>query len=160
MEIRAVSPEEADGVMELIRGRMAWMDDRGLRQWNMGGYLEYYNREYFRRLAAEGCLFAAVEEGRMTGALALLERDDRWTDDGEALYVHHLVAVPEAPGTGGRLLEWAEEHARAGGRRFLRLDSQRDNPALARYYEARGYRAAGEFRSGGYLGCRREKRLV
>lgn len=160
MEIRPVSPEEAETVVDLIRRRIAWMEAQGLRQWNATGYLEAYPPDYFARRAAEGVLFAGLEAGRPLAALALLEEDGRWSSGGRALYVHHLVASPDAPGAGSALLAWAEEHARSRGMEFLRLDSQHGNPALDRYYEARGYQPAGWCREGDYLGWLREKRLL
>lgn len=46
----------------------------------------------------------------------LLERDSRWPDGGNALYVHNLAADPAVPGAGARLLLQCMELARARGR--------------------------------------------
>ena len=77
-----------------------------------------------------------------------------------------LYLLPNLPlafrldGVGRVMLAWAEDFARARGKAFLRLDSQRVNRPLSRYYEALGYRAAGTCVEGTYEGILREKPLV
>ncbi len=44
---------------------------------------------------------------------------------------------------GGRILDWASARAQAHGHRWLRLGCHRDNLALQRYYEARGFLRVG-----------------
>ena len=44
---RAVAGE-AEQVFDLIRQRIAWMDERGIQQWNHPGYLRRYPLDYFR----------------------------------------------------------------------------------------------------------------
>ena len=67
---------------------------------------------------------------------------------------------PALDGVGRVMLAWAEDFARAREKSFLRLDSQRVNRPLSRYYEALGYRAAGTCVAGAYAGILREKPLV
>ena len=146
-EIVPAGEADVPAVMDLLRRRIAWMDEKNLYQWNKTGYLDYY---------------AAKDPGGLVGVMALLERDPRWPngDDGRALYVHHLATTPSHPGLGREMLAWAEDFARARGKAFLRLDSQRVNRPLSRYYEALGYRAAGTCVEGAYEGILREKPLV
>ena len=63
------------------------------------------------------------------------------------------------PGLGQEILTFAETYARNAGKEVLRLDSQKVNDDLSRYYEALGYPAVGECVDGAYVGIKREKPL-
>lgn len=85
--------------------------------------------------------------------------DPRWDNDKDAYYVHHLATDPAYPGLGREILTFAETYARNAGKEVLRLDSQKVNDDLSRYYEALGYPAVGECIDGAYVGIKREKPL-
>ena len=160
----AVGPskeEDVPAVIDLLRRRIAWMDEKGLYQWNKTGYLDCYPAEYFRHLVQAGILFTARNAAGLAGVMALLDRDSRWPngDDGRALYVHHLATDPDRPGLGREMLAWAEDYARKQGKIFLRLDSQQANHALSRYYDSLGYSPVGTCVDGSYEGILREKAL-
>lgn len=64
------------------------------------------------------------------------------TDSPEsALYVHRMVVDRGVKGRniGGALLDAAADIAKAGNRRWLRLDAWRTNSALHKYYERQGF---------------------
>ena len=159
MIVRWARPEDADGIMELIRQRIDWMNETGImHHWNEVDYLELFPAAYFH----EHCqaFLVAEEAGRLTGAVAAYERDDDWPDAAEpAFYLHHLVADRAFPGTGRLLLDAAEEEARKRGIRFIRGDSNLRLSDLNRYYEARGCRSKGLIWYDDYVGVKREKRL-
>lgn len=154
--------EDVPAIIDLLQRRIDWMDEKGLYQWNKTGYLTCYPPEHFRRLIREEKALAAREGGRLTGIMFLLSRDPRWPngDDGLAYYVHHLATDPACPGLGKEMLSYAESCARQHGKPFLRLDSQKVNHALSRYYEALGYLPAGECVDGAYVGILREKSVL
>lgn len=161
----AIGPaREADvpAIMDLLQRRIHWMDEKGLYQWNKTGYLTCYPPAHFLGLIRKETVLAAREEGRLTGIMALLSRDPRWPngDDGKAYYVHHLATDPACPGLGKAMLSYAESYARRRGKPFLRLDSQKVNTVLSRYYEALGYFPAGECVDGAYVGILREKSVL
>ena len=155
------APEDADGIIELIEKRTAWMDREGIRQWNMTGYKEVYPADYYREEAAAGRLYVLKRGGTLAGALVLLEEDQRWEDEraGEALYVHNFVTALSEPGAGGWMLEQAENLARERGKRLMRLDCAIHNLRLNEYYEKKGYRLCGTCTDGPYVGNKREKTL-
>ena len=64
---RRAAAGEAEQVFDLIQQRIAWMDERGIQQWNHPGYLRRYPLDYFRQCAEEGQLYALWTE---CGALA------------------------------------------------------------------------------------------
>ena len=97
---RKLTPAEAPEMFRLIMGRVAWMDEVGIRQWNVTKYDECYPESYYREHAAAGRIFCledaeyddgcagnadfADEAGRADGCIVavglLLEEDERWTD--------------------------------------------------------------------------------
>lgn len=156
---RAASVSDVDKILNLIRGRMAWMDEKGLRQWNVTHYLEVYPRDYFEAGAARGDFYLLEENGEVIGEMALFEEDGRWDDDPRYFYVHHLATQPGCPGAGADMLRFAEELGQERGKRGIRLDSAVDNARLNDYYEALGYPALDTFVEGEYEGIRRVKYL-
>ena len=160
---RKAIEEDVLGIFALYEKRIAWMEKKGLHQWNATDYLTEYPRSYFRRQAASGRLWAAEDRktGAILGAVVLLSEDGRWADRaGEpAYYVHNLVTEAAAPGLGGWMLGELETLARKDGKAALRLDCAVDNAALNDYYASHGYQEAGRCADGAYRGIRREKRL-
>ncbi|HEY2489025.1 MAG TPA: GNAT family N-acetyltransferase [Streptosporangiaceae bacterium] len=67
-------------------------------------------------------------------------------DDGQAGYLHRLATHPEVAGRGigAQLIAAAGDLTRACGRRWLRLDCDRDNERLRAYYEGLGFAHAGD----------------
>ena len=157
------SREEVAAIFALYEARVHWMDEQGLRQWNVTHYLESYPPAYFVRQQRLGALYALKNSaGTVCGAVVFLERDERWPEYLErfdAWYIHNLVTAPETKGAGRALLEQAEAMAAAQGKHFVRLDCASDNTALNEYYESLGYVLAGNCADGAYLGNRREKKL-
>lgn len=159
--------DEAAQAFEIVAARVRWMDENGIRQWNVSGYTQAYPPTYYETLCREGALFvltdAASDEILCIGALK--DKDDYWREyadagDEAALYLHNFAAKPTACGAGGRFLECAERYALQQGKTVLRLDSAEDNLALARYYEKKGFVPVGKCADGPYYsGILRQKRL-
>ncbi|MFD3517020.1 GNAT family N-acetyltransferase [Streptomyces sp. NPDC058657] len=134
-------------LMELVRLHDAaarWMTGRGIDQWKPG----QKDAAHFRHRMREGEVWLAEYEGAVVGAYELW-----WEDEGAwgpqppvAGYVHRLMTDrAHAPaGTGRALLAAAEERIAGTGRPLARLDCVAHNPRLRTYYEAAGYRFAGE----------------
>lgn len=160
---RLLLPGELPAMLALIHQRIAWMDQVGIRQWNVTDYDGVYPPEYYAACQEKGELFALedVSGGQIVCVGALKEEDPRWPEsfDEPAFYLHHLAADVACRGAGRRFLREAEQHAARVGKRFLRLDSAIDNPALTRYYESQGYLPAGTCIDGLYEGILRQKQL-
>ena len=162
-EFRPCRPEEAAEVFRLIRARTRWMDEVGIRQWNHTDYLNVFPLSYYEEQQAEGTLYVLCERqtGKLAAAAVLLTEDERWQGDvAPALYIHNLVGAPDCPGAGKEFLRRTEEMALRMGKRYLRLDSTRDNEALTAYYERCGFQPAGECALGAYEGTLRQKPLA
>ena len=153
--------EEIDPVMNLIRKRVEWMDEKGIRQWNVTDYLSVYPRSLFEDYVRKGWLYVLKDEsGAIKAAAALLDRDPRWPEKRDkAFYVHHLSSDLSCPGA-GRVFVWeCEQLAEREGREYLRLDCDVDNVFLNEYYEGMGYEKDGVCVDGPYTGSRRTKKL-
>ena len=151
---RRAAAGEAEQVFDLIRQRIAWMDERGIQQWNHPGYLRRYPLDYFRQCAEEGQLYALWTEcGALAAGAVVLEEDPRWAGyGGKALYVHNLAASLYFSGAGTELLRRCLALAAERGQDYLRLDCARDNPVLHDYYERFGFRFVAPVEDQGYLG--------
>lgn len=160
---RPLREAEIPAMQALIRQRIAWMDETGLKQWNVTDYEGVYPTEYYHSCWQRGELFCLADaQDRIVCVGCLKTADDRWPDghDASALYLHHLASDPACKGAGAVFLRLAEAHAARAGYASFRLDSAADNPALAAWYAALGYGGeAGRCTDGLYEGILREKRL-
>ena len=157
---RPLAHDEISAMLDLIHQRIAWMDEVGIRQWNVTDYDGVYPPEYYEACWQRGELFALTDaDGVIVCAGCLKTADDRWPDGhtASALYLHHLAADQAHKGAGRAFLRAAEEHAARNGCAFLRLDSAIDNPSLTRWYESQGYLPAGCCVDGLYEGILRQK---
>lgn len=155
------SPADLPRVFELIDSRIRWMDEKGIRQWNVTDYWGCYPPEHYRRAVDMGCMHLLRRpDGEIVCMAVLWHEDPRWPTDGvPAFYVHHLVTALDAPGVGREMLRRCEGYAAAMGKRFLRLDCAVDSPVLNAYYKQQGYAPAGQCVDGLYAGVLRQKRV-
>lgn len=158
MQFRRAEARDVDTIIEIIQGRIDWMDAVGLEQWNKTDYMTCYPRDYFLRNIGY-FIVGEDETGRMLAAMAAYEQDPRWPEQIPAYYIHHLATAPQAKGAGRAMIAYAEDLARENGLLAVRLDSAIDNRKLSAYYEALGYPAVGECLDGAYVGLLREKRV-
>ena len=158
---RPAAAQEVQAVFDLIMGRVAWMDTVGIRQWNTTKYDERYPLFYYeqRRQMEELFVLEERQSGKICAVGALFHEDERWPEKANARYLHHLASAVDAKGTGTIFLEMAEDHCRACGVAWMRLDSAVGNRVLEEYYTSRGYEEAGFCVDGLYEGILRQKRL-
>ncbi len=79
----------------------------------------------------------------------------------ESAFVHRLVVARRFKGQGvsTALLQWAVQHTRACGRKFLRLDCDAERRRLRALYEAFGFRLHSYRQVQSYYVARYEYRL-
>lgn len=159
---RQATRQEIPAVFDLIMGRVAWMDQVGIRQWNTTKYDQRYPLHYYEMRRQQEELF--VLEERATGQIvcvgALFHQDERWPDPESAYYLHHLASRVDKRGAGSIFLQMAEEYTAKQGKQYLRLDSAVGNKTLESYYTSRGYVEAGRCTDGLYEGILRQKKLI
>ena len=159
---RPATQPEIQSVFALIMGRVAWMDQVGIRQWNATKYDQRYPLDYYeqRRQMNELFVLEEIATGEIVCVGALFHEDERWPDPESAFYLHHLASRVDKQGTGSIFLQMAEQYTACCGKQFLRLDSAVGNGTLEAYYTSRGYVEAGRCRDGLYEGILRQKKLT
>lgn len=163
---RPIKQEEIRIMYDMIQERVAWMDQVGIRQWNVTGYATVYPLEYFEHYRQLGQVYVLEDKvSHQIHSAAVLKEDDfrwyheQWTQKDPAVYLHNFVAKLGHPGVGSLFLEMAEEHARQRGMVWFRLDSAVGNTFLEEYYTQRGYESVGSCVDALYSGILRQKKL-
>lgn len=158
---REITKEEIPLFFELILQRMKWMDDKGIKQWNVTYYDEVYPIPYYEEARQKGILYVLEkkETKEIVCGAVLKEADERWPDDGVAVYLHNFVTKIGETGVGAYFLQCVEAYAVDKGKDSFRLDSAIDNATLSRYYEEKGFLPVGTCVDGLYKGILREKKL-
>ena len=163
---RQIKKEEIPEMFDIILERVKWMDETGIKQWNVTGYAEAYPLPYYEEKYEKGEVFVLgdLQSGKILCAGVLRNEDERWdhvcdSADGSALYLHNFASRVSSKGAGSIFLEYAENYAAKAGKQYFRLDSADDNEFLTAYYSSRGYLPAGECVDGPYTGIVREKKL-
>ena len=157
---RQATSQEIRAVFDLIMGRVAWMDQVGIRQWNTTKYDQRYPLSYYEERRQKEELFVLTDrEGDILAVGALFHEDERWPEPESAFYLHHLASRVDAKGAGSIFLQMAEDYTSRMGKRYMRLDSAVGNKTLENYYTSRGYVEAGFCKDGLYEGILRQKEL-
>lgn len=152
-----VQEHELMNVISIIKKRIKWMDEKGMKQWNDGDYLEYYSPSYFLSKIQNKEMLAMKENGKTIGIVGFFYDDERWNHDDSYVYLHHLATDPEYHGIGKTFVKVCEDIAKQMNKLGIRLDCQKGNDAINRFYDDMGYLSKGEIISGGYVGIRKEK---
>ena len=159
MEFVRATVGDAPAAFRLVCDRVAWMDARGISQWNTTGYTESYPEAYFRARAAAGELFGMADGGRLVGVVVVLGSDPRW--DGQprrtALYVHNLATDWRVGGVGRALVGCVVRLAGERGVSAVRLDCAATSTFLRGYYASLGFVRVGAVRDGAYAGVLMER---
>ncbi|GIG92835.1 GNAT family N-acetyltransferase [Plantactinospora endophytica] len=143
--VRPGGAGDVAAVLALLDGATRWLVERGRTgQWGSTPHSGNPRRiAQVRRWAADGALYLAELAGRPVGAIVVGTAVPHVPPATEPeLYVNLLVTDRAQAGRriGARLLEYAEDLARAAGVDLLRVDCYAgDDGALIRYYESQGF---------------------
>jgi GNAT superfamily N-acetyltransferase len=158
VKVRPARPDEVDVVLDVLADAAAWLRARGIEQWP-----ERFDESWVMPAIERGETWLAVHEPEVeVVGTVVVEWEDPifWAGyPADAGYLHRLAVRRRGTGLGARLLRWAEEHAAAAGKPFLRLDCVAWNGSLRAYYERAGYEHVGDVTVGPYTEARYEKRL-
>jgi GNAT superfamily N-acetyltransferase len=108
-----------------------------------------FDEALVEREIEEGRQWKILLDGRVAGVFVVAYNDpDIWGEkDAEpSVYLHRIVTHPDFRGRNLVLAitEWAKEHGKALGRKFLRLDTWAENLKLRELYRRAGYRFLGD----------------
>ena len=147
---RRAAVDEIETAAEILEDAVRWADARGMPSWDAGVFSDpgaWGRQRLVEAFEADG-LYLATVDGEAVATFSLLPEDPLlWPDaPDDALYLHRF-AVREGnsgSGVGSAALAWMEEEARRFGRRFIRLDTHRDNRGIRAYYERAGFEYRGD----------------
>lgn len=141
IRIRQATGTDAPLVEEMLLEAARWVDALGVVMWEEGELV----REYIEADVAAGQFFIADADGTPAGIIRFqLEDALFWPDipQHDSAFIHRLVVRRRYKGQGvsTALLSWAVQHARASGKKYLRLDCDADRRKLRALYEKFGFR--------------------
>lgn len=158
IRIRQATPEDAPAVAAILTEAAKWVEQLdGTTMWVEDELVE-------SRIGSEvdaGLFHVAECGGEMAGTLKF-QLDDQlfWPDlaPDDSAFIHRLAVRRNHAGRGvsTALLEWAADHARSLGRRYLRLDCDAERARLRRVYERFGFRFHSFRQVGSYYVARYE----
>lgn len=159
---RKIRKEEISQMFRLVIQRMKWMDENGIKQWNVTKYDKAYPQSYYYKASEHGEVFVLENEetGKIVCAAILKEHDEHWYDNKSAIYLHNFVSKIGEKGVGKIFLKYAEAYAVNKGKKYFRLDSTSDNSALTQYYESKVFLQISKCEEGLYKGILRQKSLL
>lgn len=157
LTIRQARPDETSVVLEMLLEASRWVDALGEVMWEEG---ELDPGRVGEEVTA-GQFVIALVDGEAAGAVRFQLDDELFWPDlprGDSAFLHRLVVRRAYKGRGisSALLQWAVEHARSIGRRYLRLDCDASRPKLQALYERFGFRLHSFRQVGAYYVARYE----
>jgi len=165
VQIRGPARENLDVIGDdVVLRRAVVADAAAVTELVAAAYAKYLARMPFRPRPMDAdyaAVLAATDswvaelDGRIRAVLVCALEPDH-------LLIENVAVHPDAQGRGlgGRLLELAEEHARANGRPEVRLYTNEVMVENLRLYAGRGYRETGRESAGGFGRVFLAKRLV
>jgi len=154
---------DVDAVARLLADAGRALAAQGFRNWDPP-----YAADRVRRDVAEREVWLVTEDGVPVATYTLADAPTRpyepppWPEPSRpALYLNRLAVDParQGAGVGGWCLTAIDARAAALGARAVRCDVLRENAALRRFYESRGYVAHGERAHSGWTFVCYERRL-
>jgi GNAT superfamily N-acetyltransferase len=157
VRVRRARPDEIEVVLAVLADAAAWLRARGVEQWP-----DRFATDWVMPAIEAGESWLAEIDGQIVGSLVVQWADPLfWTGyPGDAGYLHRLAVRRHGDGLGARLLLWAEGHAAAEGKTYLRLDCVASNESLRAYYERAGYEHVGDVTVDEFTQARYQKRFV
>lgn len=147
--IRKAEKTDLPGIMSIVADTIALMHEEGNVQWND----DYPQKSDFLKDISAGTLHVLEQDGEVTGFICVDGNEPveyaelAWqAEPGEAAVIHRMsIAVTgRQKGLGTALFEFAEQTARAEGKRYIKTDTYSRNPKMNRLFQSRGYNKTGE----------------
>ncbi len=103
-----------------------------------------FDKELLEKEIAEKRQWKIMEDGTVACIFMIAYQDPFiWgeKDKDPSVYIHRIVTHPDWRGRNytGAIIQWAKEHAKALGKKFIRMDTWGDNPKLIDYYTRCGF---------------------
>ncbi|MEO8648730.1 MAG: GNAT family N-acetyltransferase [Acidobacteriota bacterium] len=142
MNIVTADPSDVEHIFQLYDKAIEFQKQVFDKHW-LGFEVKLVDREI-----AEGRLWKILEDGLIACIFSIAYEDPFiWGEDSSesAMYIHRIVTDPKFRGRGyvKTITEWAKDHARGKGFRFIRMDTWGDNLKLLEYYKSYGFQYLG-----------------
>lgn len=147
MDFRLAKLSDVGRIIEIIADAQSFLKENGVDQWQNG----YPTSAVFEDDIKNGSCYVAFEDEKIVGVISLffekdacydLIEDGKWLT-GDARYaVFHRAAVDgtyRGKGIASQMLSFTESLARERGINSMRGDTHRNNKAMRRLLERRGY---------------------
>jgi predicted N-acetyltransferase YhbS len=158
VNVRLAGPEDVRLVAEMLDEATAFVGTFGFDQWPV----PFPQNELQERIHGRELYVVEVDD-EPAATFTLLWNDPFFWGERppDAVYLHKLAVRRAFAGRrlGERIVEWVDATAAAAGRSFVRLDTQRDDPGIRRYYERLGFEYRGEHEHPGFPAVLYERRV-
>jgi GNAT superfamily N-acetyltransferase len=143
VNVRRATAADAPVATAILDEASAYVHTLGFEQWPV----PFPPDELVQRIE-RGELYLVDADGEPAATLTLLWDDPAFWGERppDAVYLHKL-AIRRAfagRGLGAAIVEWVDEHAASAGRRYVRLDCQREDAGIRSYYERLGFVHCGD----------------
>ncbi len=141
--VRRATLSDLDAIVNLRTEAEDWLRKSGIRQWTAD--YDQYARGVLAASVKSGQAWVVEDQGRVVATVSLNGPDaDFWDPEDDldsALYLGKMIVARDHAGIrlGDAIMNWASMRAAVAGRKWIRLDTRRDNLQLQRYYLNRGF---------------------
>lgn len=144
MHFQNSTPEDLDKIFRLFNSAIAYQQQNGYELWPR------FSHEMIEKEMAEKRHWKIVEGNGIACIFSVLYNDPLiWgekRDREPSVYLHRIAVNPAYKGR--RLMEliknWAMDHARQTGKKFVRMDTWGHNENIRQYYISCGFRYLGQ----------------
>jgi GNAT superfamily N-acetyltransferase len=138
MTITHTTVEDLDTLEALFKLAIQYQQSQSGHSWRG------MNRPLIEKEIREQLHWKIIEEGRIACFFSIAFSDRLVWDERDAdpsIYLHRIVTNPVFRGRGyvKHIVAWAEAFGRAASKRWVRLDTGRDNEKLNAYYQQCGF---------------------
>jgi len=144
-QIRRAVPADTDPIWMVIQAGIARRKKDGSTQWQDG----YPNPDVIKADIEKGVGFVMTDGEKIIGYIVILINDEpayadiegQWLSNGDFVALHRISLAEGYAGIGlsGKLLQFAEDYAKARNIFSIKSDTNEDNHAMARMFEKLGY---------------------
>lgn len=131
-------------IVSIIRETSKWLKTIGINQWNENFPISRLEEE-----VSSGELFVVLDEFQnVIGTMSLSESGgELWPDDGlSAIHLNRMAISRKYSGLnlGFKIVGWVKGYSKNKGFDLLRLNCDKTNPFLTKFYDGCGFRCVGD----------------
>ena len=138
--VKNIEHEHMDELINLWIERHVWLKEHNKEMWK----LDQLNKESIIEKYECPKWYIAYDDTEIVGGFLLIEHDRRYWPDNineKAYYIHKFVVRTGCGGKGysDKMLEWIKSYGRENGKKFVRLDYEKQRGYLRALYLRQGF---------------------